>query len=95
MTNAKKILISFSTILTLMVCSILWIIGKEKYHLYVFEKTELQISQTELEKLWGKSDKVVIYPNGGKSIFYYTTLNEFVFSIDESEKLEYKYKDNF
>jgi hypothetical protein len=75
--------------------SAVFVFGYEKYHINIFKKTELKISQERLEMLWGKPDRVLKYSTGEKTVFYYTILDEFVFNIDKFEKVEFKYEDNF
>ncbi len=95
MSNSKKLVIGILTILSILILAIIFVIAYEKYYENIFEKTKLKISQTELEKLWGKPDRILKYPNGAKTVFYYTILDEFVFNIDEFENVKFKYEDNF
>ena len=91
----KKILYGFVTFLGLLLCMVVSLVVYEKYYLIRYEKTNIKISQTELEEKWDEPDNVLRYPNGRKTVFYFTILNEFAFNIDEGSNVDFKYKENF
>ena len=90
MTFLKILLSKTLIIFASLICSIFCLCVYENYHVNKFKSTELKISRIELEKIWGKPEKVLLHKKE-KSFFYYTVLNEFVFNIDEFEKVELKY----
>ena len=83
------------TFFSIFILCIVFIIAYEDYHENIFKETKLKITQVELEKLWGKPNRILKYSNGAKTVFYYTILDEFVFNIDEFENVEFKYQDGF
>ena len=91
----KNFVIGFTIILAVIFCMIFSLYQYEKHYVNIFDKTNLNMSQTQLENLWGKPDRISKNQNGEKTLFYFTILNDFVFIVDKTQKINLRYKENF
>ena len=81
--------------IVLLILTVSFIVFYEKYYLIRYSKTEINVPFESLIQNWGNPDLVLNDKYGGKTVFYYSILNEFVFNVDEKDKVTLKYKDNF
>ncbi|SMC36045.1 hypothetical protein [Moheibacter sediminis] len=91
----KKVENLVSMLILFIITGITAIIFYERHYTSKFSNTEIPVSFKTFKENWGEPDIVMQYNKRGKTVFYYTILNEFVFNVNEKGIVEFKYKDNF
>lgn len=84
-----------SVVIIVVLAGVSAVIFYELYYANKYAKTEISIPVGVLEHNWGKPDKVLKYSNGGKSLFYFTIIDEYVFNVNDTGEVEFKYQENF
>lgn len=82
-----------SMLFLFIIAGVVSIIFYERHYTSKYKRTEIPISFKEFKENWGEPDRIAEHSVGGKTIFYYTILNEFAFNLDDKGIIELKYQD--
>jgi len=89
----KALIVGIVGILAVFISALFGLFVYERYYGQKYLNTQVDIPLEKLKADWGSPDKSMDYEDGGKTIFYYTPLNQYVFNVDEKGIITFKYRD--